>query len=90
MGQPLPIFVTERHPPWKLATSYLVAQGEFCCHPLLFYLDPYLLFPPQREGGETWACRSQDHLPCVGLRVCLVHVVGFLEHFGLGFVELWV
>ena len=49
VGQPPPTFVTERHPPWKLATSYLVAQGEFCCHPLLFYLDPYLLFPPKEK-----------------------------------------
>ena len=51
---------------------------------------PSSSFPPWREGGETWARRSQDHLPCVGLRACLVHVVGFLEHFGLWFVKLWV
>ena len=47
---------------------------------------PLFSFPPRREGGETWACRSRDHLPRVGLQACLVHVVGFLEHFGLGLI----
>ena len=49
VGQPPPISVIERHPPWKLAASYLVALGEFCCHPLLFYLDTYVLFPPKEK-----------------------------------------
>ena len=32
VGQPPPIYVIERHLPWKLAASYLVAYVEFCCH----------------------------------------------------------
>ena len=64
MGQPLPIFVTERHPPWKLATSYLVAQGEFCCHPLLFYLDPYLLFPPKGRRRNLGLLKSRPFALC--------------------------
>ena len=64
VGQPLPIFVTERHPPWKLATSYLVAQGEFCCHPLLFYLDPYLLFPPKGRRRNLGLLKSRPFALC--------------------------